>query len=261
MTLSFRQSEILDIARTEGRVAVEDLSCRLRVTAQTIRRDLTELANAGKLDRVHGGAVIRPGVANIAYQERRRLNEGAKAAIARCCARAIPNNSSLFLNLGSTTEAVARELLCHKNMTVVTNNMNVANILVANEGCEIVVAGGLLRRADCGLVGNLATQIIDQFKVDFAIIGTSGLDEEGDLLDFDLQEIHVSRAIIRHARKTYLVTDASKFARSAPVRIASLADVDAIFTDQPLPASVARKCVEWDTAIHLAEQSPPASGG
>jgi len=251
IALSLRQSAILDIARSEGRVVVDDLSERLEVTAQTIRRDLTELAVAGMLDRVHGGAILRAGVANIGYEERRRLNESAKTAIARLCAASIPNNSSLFLNLGTTTEAVARELLKHQNLTVITNNLNVANILLANQSCEIVVAGGLLRRTDLGLVGDLTTQIIDQFKVDFAIIGASSLDLEGDLLDFDLQEIRVSRAIIRQARKTYLVSDASKFSRSAPARIASIADVDAIFTDQPLPAALARKCVKWLTEVHV----------
>lgn len=251
MALSFRQSEILDIVRTEGRVEVENLSSRLNVTVQTIRRDLSELEAAGVLDRVHGGAVLRAGVSNIDYEERRRLNDSAKAAIAQLCAAAIPNNSSLFLNLGTTTEAVARELLRHQNLTVVTNNLNVANILIANESCEIIVAGGLLRRSDVGLVGDLTTQIIDQFKVDYAIIGTSSLDEDGDLMDFDLQEIPVSRAIIRQARNIYLVADASKLQRRAPARIASLADLDAIFTDQPLPAALAQKCADWKTEVHV----------
>ncbi|RJL07485.1 DeoR/GlpR family DNA-binding transcription regulator [Paracoccus siganidrum] len=252
MALSFRQSEILDLARSEGRVVVEALAERFNVTVQTIRRDLSELADAGMLDRVHGGAVIRSGMSNIGYEQRRRLNEDAKAAIARACAQAIPNNSSLFLNLGTSTEAVARELLNHRNITVVTNNMNVANILVGNESCEIMVAGGLLRRSDGGLVGDLAAQIIEQFKVDYAIIGTSALDEDGDLLDFDLQEVRVSKAIIRQSRRCFLVTDASKLSRSAPARIASLREIDMLFIDQPLPQALASKCAEWDTKVVVA---------
>ncbi|MEO6299668.1 MAG: DeoR/GlpR family DNA-binding transcription regulator, partial [Paracoccaceae bacterium] len=146
MALSFRQSEILEIARSDGRVMVEQLSQRFAVTLQTIRRDLGDLADAGHLDRVHGGAVLRTGVVNIGYEQRRRMNDAAKTAIARACAAAIPHNSSLILNLGTTTEAVARELLNHSNITVITNNMNVANTLVANPGCEVIVAGGALRR-------------------------------------------------------------------------------------------------------------------
>ncbi len=252
MALSFRQTEILDIARTEGRVGVESLAERFSVTLQTIRRDLTDLSDAGLLDRVHGGAVMRTGVSNIGYEERRRMNDVAKAAIGRLCAQAIPDNSSMIMNLGTTTEAVARELLNHRNITVVTNNMNVANILVANESCEIMVAGGGLRRSDGGLVGDLTTDFIGQFKVDFAIIGTSALDPDGDLLDYDLAEVRVSKAIIRQSRRTFLVADASKLTRSAPARLASLGDLDAIFTDRPLPEGLALKCDGWETAVHVA---------
>ncbi len=249
MALSFRQSEILDIARVEGRVGVEDLADRFGVTLQTIRRDLTELADAGKLDRVHGGAILRAGVANIGYEERRLMNAAAKAAIGAVCAAAIPDNSSLFLNIGTTTEAVARALLSHRNLTVVTNNMNVANILASNESCDVIVAGGVLRRSDGGLVGDLTTEAISHFKVDYAIIGTSALDLDGDLLDFDPQEVRVSRAILRQARGTCLVADFSKLERQAPVRIASLAEIGRVFTDRAFPPVLAAKCRDWGTEI------------
>jgi len=252
VALSFRQTEILELARSEGRVMVEDLAQRFDVTLQTIRRDLTELADAGHLDRVHGGAMLRTGVTNLGYEQRRRMNEGAKAAIARACAAAIPNNCSLILNLGTTTEAVARELLTHSNITVVTNNMNVANILTANPGCEIMVAGGALRRSDGGLVGELTTQFFEQFKVDYAVIGTSALDRDGDLLDYDLAEVRVSKAIIRQARRVFLVCDASKLDRSAPARLASLAELDTLFTDAPLPADLAAKCDGWGMRVCVA---------
>jgi DeoR family glycerol-3-phosphate regulon repressor len=252
MALSFRQAEILEIARAEGRVMVEDLAQRFEVTLQTIRRDLSDLADMGHLDRVHGGAVPRTGVANLGYEERRRMHQDAKAAIARACAAAIPENSSLIMNLGTTTEAVAQELLTHRNITVVTNNMNVANTLAANPGCEIMVAGGALRRSDGGLVGELTTQFFEQFKVDIAVIGASALDRDGDLLDFDLAEVRVSKAIIRQARKVYLVCDHSKLDRSAPARLASLAEVTVVFTDRPLPQELARKCAEWGTEVVVA---------
>lgn len=249
MALSLRQSKILEVARSDGRVIVEVLAEKFHVTLQTIRRDLTELADSGLLERVHGGAVLRAGVSNFGYEERRRMNDAAKAAIGRACARAIPNNSSMILNLGTTTEAVARELLNHVNITVVTNNINVANILLANDSCEIMVAGGALRRSDGGLVGDLTSDFIGQFKVDFAVIGTSALDMDGDLLDYDLPEVRVSRAIIRQSRQVYLVTDVSKLGRSAPVRLASLSEVDSVFTDKPFPPDLMRRCEEWQTKV------------
>ena len=252
MALSFRQAEILEIARSEGRVVVELLADRFGVTLQTIRRDLTDLADSGLLDRVHGGAVPRTGVSNFGYEDRRRMNDAAKAAIGRACAQAIPDNSSIILNLGTTTEAVARELLKHSNITVVTNNINVANILLANESCEILVAGGALRRSDGGLVGDLTTDFMTQFKVDYAVIGASALDADGDLLDFDLPEVRVSRAIIRQSRQVFLVTDASKLERSAPVRLASLSEIDVVFTDTAFPDELAKKCRDWETDIRIA---------
>ncbi|WP_417806729.1 DeoR/GlpR family DNA-binding transcription regulator [Thioclava sp.] len=251
MTLNVRQSKILERARDAGSVAVEDLADQFTVSVQTIRRDLSELAEAGLIERVHGGAVIRTGVTNFAYEARRRMNEAAKAAIAKACARTIPDNCSIILNLGTTTEAVARELLGHHNITVVTNNINVANILLANDSCDIMVAGGNLRRVDGGLVGDLTADFINQFKVDYAVIGASALDEEGDLLDFDLAEVRVSRMILRRARKVFLVTDASKLARSAPVRLASLSEIDTLFIDAALPEALRERCAQWDTKVHV----------
>ncbi len=253
MSLSFRQSDILNIARQEGRVMVDDLAARFDVTVQTIRRDLSELADLGKLDRVHGGAVIRSGVSNIGYEDRRALNAEVKACIARKCAQDIPDGASVFMNIGTSTEAVARQLLNHKDLMVVTNNMNVANILSENSDCQIVVAGGVLRRSDGGLIGNLTIATIEQFKFDHAIIGCSALDTEGDLLDFDFQEVRVSQTIIAQARRTYLVADQSKFQRSAPARIGSLSEVDVFYTDQPLPKGLTRKCAEWATQITLCD--------
>lgn len=254
MALSLRQGEILALARAEGRVLVEDLAARFGVTLQTIRRDLTELDDAGRLERVHGGAVLRSGVANIGYEDRRLMNADAKAAIARACAAAIPDHSSLFLNIGTTTEAVARALLGHRKLTVVTNNLNIANILAESDSAEVIVAGGVLRRSDGGLVGDLTKEAIETFKVDYAVIGTSALDRDGDLLDFDSQEVRVSRAIIGRARKSFLVADHSKLGRSAPVMIGSLADIHTLFTDRRLPADLAAKCAEWDTRVVVSDQ-------
>ncbi|MBS0123711.1 DeoR/GlpR family DNA-binding transcription regulator [Thetidibacter halocola] len=249
MSQTFRHPEILEIARREGKVTVEGLAQHFGVTLQTIRRDLTELADSGKLERVHGGAVLPSGTVNIGYEERRTLNPEAKAAIARACAAQIPDAISLFLNIGTSTEAVARSLLHHENLMVVTNNMNVANILVANPSCEVVVTGGHLRRADGGLVGNLASDTIAKFKFDLAVIGCSALDEDGDLLDFDIQEVAVSQTILRQSRRTFLVADHSKFKRSAPARIASLAEIDAFWTDRPLSSKLARACEGWGTSV------------
>ena len=252
MSQTFRHPEILDIARRERKVTVEALAERFGVTHQTIRRDLSDLADAGKLERVHGGAVLPSSTVNIGYEDRRDLNEAAKAAIAEACATAIPDDASLFLNIGTSTEAVARRLLTHRNLMVVTNNMNVANILLENPSCQIILAGGTLRRSDGGLTGTLTIQTIEQFKFDIAVIGCSALDVEGDMLDYDIQEVGVSQSIIRQARRTYLVADQSKFQRKAPARIASLSAIHTMFTDRALPAPLAARCRDWGTGVVVA---------
>ena len=169
MVSNFRQQEILELARKEGKVTVDSLAEIHEVTVQTIRRDLSDLADSGRLERVHGGAVVPSGVINIQYVERRRLNEAGKKAIGVRCAHEIPNGASVFMNIGTTTEAVARELLDHENLLVVTNNLNIANILAANHGCEIILAGGVLRRADGGIVGGLTVEMVKQFKFDYSV--------------------------------------------------------------------------------------------
>lgn len=252
MSHAFRHRDILEIARKDGKVTVEGLAQQFGVTLQTIRRDLSELAEDGRLERVHGGAMLPSSTSNIGYEERRVLNAGAKAAMAKACAARIPNNISLFLNIGTSTEAVARELRNHRNMLVVTNNMNIANILAETQECEVVVTGGNLRRADGGLVGKLATETILQFKFDLAIIGCSALDRDGDLLDFDIQEVGVSQAILQQSRKTFLVADASKLKRNAPARIASLSAINTLFTDASLPTDLPAKCAAWDTEVVIA---------
>ncbi|MDA3889704.1 MAG: DeoR/GlpR family DNA-binding transcription regulator [Allgaiera sp.] len=253
MAQNFRHGEILQLARDRGKVVVEDLAGHFGVTLQTIRRDLTELCDSGQLTRVYGGAILASGVANIGYEDRRRLHAEEKDRIGRLCAQAIPDEASLFLNIGTSTEAVARALLGHRNLMVVTNNLNVANILAQNPSAEVIVAGGVLRRADAGLVGEVTLEMVRHFKVDFAVIGTSAMDEDGDLLDFDFREVRVSQAILEQARKRFLVSDRSKFARTAPVRIGSLAAVDCFFTDAPPSQRVVQLCAEWGTEIAIAE--------
>jgi DeoR family glycerol-3-phosphate regulon repressor len=233
-------------------VTVEGLVAHFGVTPQTIRRDLTELAESGQLERVHGGAILPSTTTNIGYSERRELNQASKVDIARACAHEIPNDCSVFLNIGTTTEAVAAELIHHEGLLVVTNNLNIAMILSANPNIELVVTGGNLRRSDGGLIGDLATQTIRQFRFDYAVIGCSALHEDGEILDFDFQEVGVSKAIISRSEHVFLAADASKFERKAPARIASLAEVDVFFTDLSPPQQCQQVCQAAHTRVVVA---------
>jgi DeoR family transcriptional regulator, glycerol-3-phosphate regulon repressor len=256
--LSHRQTEILNLARASGRVLVEDLARRFEVSAQTIRKDLNDLCEQRALTRIHGGAMIASGVENLAYEARRFVAADEKKAIGAAAAALIPNGCSLFINIGTTTEEVASALTSHEDLLVITNNLNVAMLLYRHPRIEVVVAGGAVRRADGAVVGSTATQLIGQFKVDYAIIGTSAIDEEGALLDFDYREVQVAQAIIANARNVMLVADSTKFTRSAPVRIAHMSQIQTFVTDSALPAGIANICSHRGIQVIEAMPKPAA---
>ncbi len=254
---NLRQQQIVEIARSSGRVTVDDLSARFDVTPQTIRKDLNELCDQRLLQRVHGGAVIASGVENVGYEARRFIAHEQKRAIGKAAAALIPNNTSLFINIGTTTEEVARALIDHEGLLVITNNINVANILYRHDRIDVIIAGGPVRRGDGGIVGSAAVDLIRQFKVDHAVIGTSAIDENGTLLDYDYREVRVSQAIMENARQVVLVTDRLKFERSAPVRVAHISQVDVFVTDELLSEDMRALCTEH--GVRVVEAQPDAS--
>ncbi|MDE3735419.1 DeoR family transcriptional regulator [Pseudomonas resinovorans] len=237
MNLGPRQQDILDLTRERGYVSIDELAQAFAVTPQTIRRDINQLAEHGLLRRTHGGAASEASsTQNTAYAMRAGQNRDEKQRIADAVAEYIPDHASLFINIGTTTEAIARALMDHKGLKVITNNLHVAAQLADKPDFEVLVAGGTVR-SDGGIVGQAAVDFIQQFKVDYALVGISGIDEDGSLLDFDYQEVRVSQAIIENARHVFLAADSSKFGRNAVVRLGSITQVDRLFTDhQPSPA-------------------------
>ncbi|HOE40994.1 MAG TPA: DeoR/GlpR family DNA-binding transcription regulator [Rhodoferax sp.] len=231
-----RQLTLLSVVQAQGSVTVEHLADQLGVTLQTVRRDVQRLADNGLLTRFHGG-VRAPGstVENIAHQQRENLNTAGKLRIARAVAAAVPNHCSLMLNIGTTTECIARALVRHLGLRVITNNLNVATTLSANTNCEVIVVGGVVRGRDRGIVGEAAVDFIRQFKVDIAIIGISGIEPDGSLRDFDYREVKVTQTILTHARQIWLAADSSKFNRPAMVEVGKLSQIDRLFTDAPPP--------------------------
>lgn len=253
-----RREQILELVRRHGFVAIEALAQRFAVTPQTIRRDINALCDSAHLRRYHGGAGLPSSVENLAYTARQVLCLEEKRRIARAVARQIPDNASLFINIGTTTEEVAKVLLDHVGLRVITNNLNVASILGGNPEFELIVAGGLVRSRDQGIVGEAAIDLIRQFLVDTAIIGISGIAEDGTLLDFDYREVRVAQAIIANARQVFLVADHTKFGRKPLVRLGHIAQIHAFFTDQPPPAAAAHALDEAEVAVTVAGGSAAA---
>ncbi|MDN6860450.1 DeoR/GlpR family transcriptional regulator [Pseudomonas sp. CAN2814] len=250
MNLPPRQQSILDLVRERGYLSIEELAQQFAVTPQTIRRDINQLAEQNLLRRYHGGAAWDSSVENTAYNTRADQMRDEKQRIADAIAAQIPDNASLFINIGTTTEAIARALLGHQNLKIITNNLHVASILAGKEDFEVLIAGGTVR-GDGGVVGQAAVDFIEQFRVDFAVVGISGIDEDGSLLDFDYQEVRVSRAIIDNARQVFLAADSSKFGRNAVVRLGPISLVSRVFTDNPPPAPVARLMQQHKVQLEL----------
>ena len=252
-----RQALLLDEVRARGSISVEALAEQFDVTLQTVRRDVKLLSHAGLLARFHGGVRVPSSTTeNIAYRQRQQLNELAKQRIARTVAAAVPNGCSLIINIGTTTEAIARELLRHAGLRVITNNLNVAAILSDNPECEVIVAGGIVRSRDRGIVGEVTIDFIQQFKVDIGLIGISGIEADGSLRDFDYREVKVAKAIIEHSREVWVAADHSKFNRPAMVELARFEQIDMLFTDAappaPFPALLAAAGVNCVTCAEAA---------
>ncbi len=222
-----------------------------RVTPQTIRRDLNQLCDARLLRRVHGGALVHDGVENLGYAARRQIAAEEKNAIGQRAAELIANDSSLFINIGTTTERVAEHLKDHTGLLVITNNLNVVNTLRPSQSIDVMTAGGTVRREDGGIVGETTVEFFAQFKVDYAVIGASAIETDGAVLDFDIREVRVAQAIIRNARSVMLVADATKFQRECPVRIGNISDMDYFITDEAPPAAFMDICRAQNVQVEI----------
>jgi DeoR family glycerol-3-phosphate regulon repressor len=247
-----RQLDIVELARQSGRVSVDELALRFNVTPQTIRKDLNELCERGVLQRFHGGAMVSSGVKNFAYEARRQLATDEKRRIGIRAASLVPDNCSLLINIGTTTEQVALALRERQGLLVITNNVNVVNILMGHSNIEVIAAGGVVRHTDGGIVGEATADFIRQFKVDYAVIGTSAIDEDGSLLDFDYREVKVAQAIIESARSSILVADSMKYERSAPVRIGHISQIGYFVTDRAPPLRLRDICRAKDVKVEIA---------
>ena len=251
MTQQRRHDLILEQVRQNGFVTIDELVEHFEVTPQTIRRDLNYLAKEKKIKRHHGGAGLESSSVNTAYQDRKIMNLQAKENIAAELVQMIPDGASLFINIGTTTETIARALLQHQDLLVVTNNIHVATILSAKKDFTVIIASGEVRHRDGGIVGEATQEFINQFHMDFGIIGISGIHSDGTLLDFDYKEVRVAKTIIQNSRQVLLAADNSKFGRSAMVRLGNISQANHFFTDRNPPAEIMEILKQNSVRLHV----------
>jgi DeoR family glycerol-3-phosphate regulon repressor len=258
--LNKRQRDILSLAEDEGYVSVESLAETFSVTQQTIRSDINNFCDQELLTRAHGGAFYSK-EHNFAYKSRKSLASDEKKEIADAVAAIIPNNSSIVLGniystkSGTTTELVAESLYLHQGLKVITNDINIVNIFVQFNNAEVWLAGGKVRNLDSAVIGINTADFIKQFKVDYAVVGVSAIDNDGALMDFDYEEVQVSKAIFNHCRKLILVADNFKFDSTAPMLIGNISEVDILVTNIQPPLEIIDLCNSNNIEIVVASNS------
>ncbi len=249
--LNARQANILKMIEQNGSATIDELESSFDVTPQTLRRDLNLLADASLIQRFHGGASSTTSTQNLSYQDRQIRYLKEKEAIAREIAQHIPDHSSLFINIGTTTETIAKALMQHQGLQVVTNNLHVASLMSQKEDFRVIVTSGEVRARDGGIVGEATMDFVQQFRLDFGIIGISAIDDDGTLLDYDYREVKVAQAIIEHSRHVFLAADHSKFGRRAMVRLGSIAQANMFFTDQTPNATIVQLMQDNDVRLQI----------
>jgi DeoR family glycerol-3-phosphate regulon repressor len=234
-----RQHSILEWVHEQEHVEVEDIAQRFGVTTQTIRRDINKLCEQGLLRRRYGGVSLPAKAAARPVADSPIRNLLTKQQLARRLAADIPEGATVSLGVGSTIELVAKELINHEFLRILTNNLSVASALSSNSGIEVIVSGGQYRHSNHDVVGPEVTSFFSSFVTDYGIISSGSMDIYNGLMDYDIREAEVSRAIIANTRKRLLVADNTKWTQNTHCKVASFRYVDRFYTNLITPQQLA----------------------
>lgn len=249
---TLRQQEVMSFLEKSGYASVEELTQRFAVTSQTIRRDIGELAQTGRVRRHHGGVALASPIDAHTYRQRRVDRASAKRRIARRVAELVPDGASVFLDTGSTCEAVA-EALCERTaLRVVTYGLRAAVTLIDRTDFTVAVPGGFVQNVAGSVMGEDIAEFIRRFRFDVAIIAVSGIAEDGGMGDDDQNEVSIVRAAIGQARSTLLASDSSKFYRTALVHLGPVTEVSDLVTDAAPQGALQQILASSEVRLHIA---------
>ncbi len=234
-----RQNEILAAVKTRGACSIVELAAQLKVSDETIRRNIKPLVHQGLIEKVHGGIVLNQTlVPELPFEKRMNEHIEQKQLISALVAKIIEDGDSIMLDTGSTTAYVARALGGHRNLSVVTNCTEIARTLAREPSNRVHICGGPLRSDDWATFGSSAISFVRQFHVAFAVLSIGGVNDTGEFVDYHLEEAEFSRAVIQQARKTIVVADHSKFGSSSFVKVCDFEQVDMVVADRPPPGDI-----------------------
>ena len=248
-----RHETIIQLVKDNGFMPIEELANRLNVTPQTIRRDINYLCEENILRRYHGGAAMGGSSADEDYFSRKAKLQNEKMHIAQIVAEHIPDNSSMFMSIGTTIEAIASVLIQnHNGLRVITNSIHVASIMSSRPDFNVMITSGTVRTSDGGITGMATLDFIQQFKTDYALLGTSSIEPDGALLDFDYREVRISCAMLENARNRFLAADHTKFGKTSLVRVGNITDFNAFFREGEIPEKKKKKMDEEGVKYYIA---------
>ncbi len=247
-----RQQLILEALRDNWQVTVAELSRRFGVSEVTVRRDLDELAARGVLLRAHGGAVIK---APPESPVRQRMNEAReyKEAVGRAAARLVGDGESIFIGSGTTTGCMVRHLWDRKNLTIVTNGINVATDLATAEDVTVVVTGGMMRPSEMSMVGHIAELSLREVRVDKAFMGARAFSLDEGITNDYLPEVVTDRTIMEMAPQVILLADHTKFGKVASAYVAPVEWITTLVTDWETEAEAVTRLRDKGMQVIIAE--------
>ena len=258
LDISDRQNQIIKLVRGQGYASIEMMADRFGVSQQTVRRDITYLSKANLLQRHHGGAGLPSGIDSLAYPTRKVRNAREKHLIGNTIAAQIPNGASLYIDIGTTMEAVAHALLGHEGLRVITNHIGVVSILCENTDFEIIMSGGLVRNRDRAVTGETTTEFLRQFRVGYGIFGIGSVADDGQLLDYDYRDAQASRVALEISRLKFVAADHSKFNADAMMPFAHVSEIDGLFTNRQPPAPIVDAIEQGGTDLFVAADAATA---
>jgi len=252
MKHSLRHGQLLSLLEREGTISIGDLADHFGVSQETVRRDVKLLAARGALVRMHGAVALPSVVGEAPFEKRMNRNRDAKEAIARLAASTIANGQSIMVDTGTTTSYLARALLEHRRLTVVTNSSDMARTLATVNGNKVYMAGGELRSDNGAAFGVSAIEFISRFRVDHAIISAGAIHADMGVMDYELEEAQFAGAVLRQGARRLVITDASKFEQKALVQVCPLAGIDELIVDRPPAERLAEQLLAAEVTVRLA---------
>lgn len=252
MNHSKRHSEILRLLETEGTITIADLADKLGVSPETVRRDVKPLADNGSILKMHGAIGLPAVVGEAPFERRMRENAEAKRTIAKLVAATIRDGDSVMLDTGTTTSYLARELLGHRRLTVVTNSSDIARTLATVNGNKVYMAGGELRSDSGAAFGVSAIEFVSRFAVAHAVISAGAVDAANGVMDYNLEEAEFARTVLARGQRSVVVTDHTKFGRQGLVQVCGFAGFGELVTDRAPPADLAEALAAAGTELTVA---------